>query len=39
MALGVLGEYIGRTYIETKGRPIYIKAEDENSGRTTSPDT
>ena len=39
MALGVLGEYIGRTYIEAKGRPIYIKAEDERSGRTTSPDT
>lgn len=28
MALGVLGEYIGRTYIETKGRPIYISAEE-----------
>ncbi|SCW36721.1 Glycosyltransferase involved in cell wall bisynthesis [Ruminococcaceae bacterium YRB3002] len=33
MALGVLGEYIGRTYIETKGRPIYITAEDETTGR------
>ena len=39
MALGVLGEYIGRTYIETKGRPIYIKAEDENTGKTISRDT
>ena len=39
MALGILGEYIGRTYIEVKGRPIYIKAEDENSSRKTSRDT
>ncbi|MCR5059787.1 MAG: glycosyltransferase family 2 protein [Saccharofermentans sp.] len=39
MALGVLGEYIGRTYIETKGRPIYIKSEDENTGKTISQDT
>ena len=36
MALGVLGEYIGRTYIEAKGRPIYIKAEDETSVRNDS---
>ena len=24
LSIGVLGEYIGRIYIETKGRPIYI---------------
>lgn len=28
MCLGILGEYIGRTYIETKGRPIFISSEE-----------
>ena len=27
--LGIIGEYIARTYIQTKGRPIYIAAETE----------
>lgn len=28
LSLGVLGEYVGRTYLETKGRPRYIVAEE-----------
>ena len=27
MALGVIGEYVGKTYLETKGRPRYIISE------------
>lgn len=37
VSLGVIGEYIGKIYLETKGRPRYIISErtsdeDENSG-------
>jgi len=33
--LGVLGEYIGRTYEESKGRPLYLVAEAVNFGEGT----
>ena len=29
MSLGILGGYIGRTFIEVKRRPLYIKAEEK----------
>ena len=28
-SLGVLGEYLAKTYIESKDRPIYVAAEEE----------
>lgn len=31
MALGILGEYIGRTFIEVKRRPLYITAEESKT--------
>ena len=28
MALGIIGEYLAKTYIEVKKRPLYIIGED-----------
>jgi glycosyltransferase involved in cell wall biosynthesis len=34
LGIGVIGEYLGRTYIESKGRPIYIARRTYAAART-----
>jgi hypothetical protein len=31
ISIGVLGEYIGRIFEETKARPLYVIAHDQTS--------
>jgi glycosyltransferase involved in cell wall biosynthesis len=38
IVLGVVGEYVGRTYIESKGRPLYIVDHSAGLGPSQVPD-
>ena len=33
LSLGVIGQYLSKTYLEVKNRPVYIVKETEKSGK------
>jgi len=35
LSIGILGEYIGRIFVESKGRPIYLLMDSKHSKQTT----
>ena len=37
LSLGIIGQYLAKTYLETKKRPIYITAETEKEGAGREP--
>jgi polyisoprenyl-phosphate glycosyltransferase len=39
VSVGLLGEYIGRVYLETKQRPIYLVRRSYRAGDDSQPDT
>ena len=38
LVLGIMGEYLGRIYVESKNRPLYITREEFSSTPSSAPD-